>query len=547
MKNLFLAAFTVLFVSTWSYGQEIIEGELIVRLEKGVEVNTFLGKVNNARSNDVLSLAYPISAKRNIYVFAYDADQVSDWIAFLELPEIDDAHPNLWAQSRNTDPDDPEFNQQWHLNVIDAPEAWDVTTGGLTIAGDTIVIGVFDAGYQSNHPDLAENLWINHFEIPDNGEDDDDNGWEDDYLGFNFKENSDEHAPDDHGTEVVGVMAARGNNNRQGSGVNWNVKTMLLSFNDPQGLPLSRIYQSYYYAADMRQRYNETQGAEGAFVVAFNSSFGIDRVFCDENDFYQMWNDAIDTLGFYGVLSVGAVANGDINAELLGDLPGTCASDYLIAVTATTNPSNSIEGEQKVSSAAFGAESVDLGAPGEQIYTSTTIDTFGRTQGTSFAAPQVTGAIALLYSAQCQEFIDSVHVDPAGMALAVKEFILKGVDPVEDLQDFTTTGGRLNVNNSLGLLQEFCGGKTGALSINNLYPNPTKDILNAEFTFSEFNEHDLSIYNMLGQQLYRTTYFPNRFGENTFEINVSGLSPGIYYLVIENSNGIESKKFMFMR
>jgi hypothetical protein len=542
LKQILASLFLVIWGAAILNGQSgLIPGEIIIQLKAGYSIDAFM-----QQAEERFAEAYPVvkrvaSQKRGIFVLGYKAEEASFLENLNEKPEIELWQPNYYAQLRDTEPDDPDFGQQWHLDRIKAPEVWDITTGGVTAGGDTIVIAVFDAGYEAAHSDFTGNLWRNKAEIPGNLVDDDGNGYFDDINGANLKDNSGVHESDDHGTQVVGVMGARGNNGFQGSGVNWNVQNMLLSYRGPQGLPVDKIIESYYYALDQRKMYNQTAGQQGAFVVAFNSSFGIDRLFCEV---VPVWDAAMDSLGTHGILSIGAVANIDLDVEESGDVPSTCASPYLISVTSTSNPLNSVEGEKKVRSAAYGLPSVDIGAPGEEIFTSTVNNNFSETQGTSFATPQVTGAVALLYSADCQDFIQSVYQDPAGMALAVKGFILDGVDPLDDLSGRTFSGGRLNLKKSMELLQNFCGGKEGPLMINNIFPNPANAMITAEFTFPEFNEYDISIYNALGQRLQFGSYQPQRFAPNKVEINVSNLSPGIYWLTIENANGIESRKFM---
>src|SRR5262249_5273414 len=109
-------------------------------------------------------------------------------------------------------PNDPLFPQQWGLESpkpsadpndpdIDAPQAWDESTGGKSV-----VIGVIDSGVDYKHQDLADNLWRNPHEIPGNGKDDDHNGWVDDVFGIDAQNNDGDPKDDDgHGTHVVGT------------------------------------------------------------------------------------------------------------------------------------------------------------------------------------------------------------------------------------------------------------------------------------------------------------------------------------------------------
>lgn len=521
-----------------------IAGELIIQLKPGFVPERLEWRINEAFPEAICQLKSTISLSRRLFVLQYEPtfsmeNALFDWL--YEAKEVELWQRNYLAQERNTDPDDPEYNLQWHLSRIQAPYVWDITTGGVTAGGDTVVIAVFDGGYEATHPDFSGNIWVNKDEIPDNFIDDDQNGYTDDFMGFDLKNNSPEHIPAAHGTEVVGVMSARGNNGQFGAGLNWQVKTMLLSLGGSSSLPVDKILESYYYALEQRKRYNQSAGEKGAFVVAFNSSFGIDRLFCDAT---PLWNAAIDSLGAHGILSIGAAANIDHDVDVKGDVPSTCISPYQIAVTASSNPFESAGGEQKSGSAAYGIPSVDIAAPGEDVYTTSTNEGFKARQGTSFATPLVSGAIALLYSADCNSFIQNAYENPSGAALDVKSFILGGADELNSLEGLVVTGGRLNVKNSLQLLQTYCGGKEGLLAIDNIFPNPSNSTIKATFTFPEFKPYNWHVYNAIGQNLQSGTLNPQRFAPNILEVDVSSFLPGVYWLTIENARGIESARFL---
>src|SRR5262249_17056604 len=114
---------------------------------------------------------------------------------------------------------------------IDAPEAWDVTTGS-----SRVVVAVLDTGVDYTHPDLAANIWTNPGEIPGNGIDDDHNGYVDDVPGYDFANNDPDPMDDQgHGTHVAGTIGAVGNNGVGVVGVAWNVRIMALKFLDSAG------------------------------------------------------------------------------------------------------------------------------------------------------------------------------------------------------------------------------------------------------------------------------------------------------------------------
>jgi hypothetical protein len=135
-----------------------------------------------------------------------------------------------------------------------------------------------------------------------------------------------------HGINVAGMVGATGNNGVGVVGVNWNVKLMTVTYGNINDE--ANVIEAYTYPLTMRQLYQQSGGAQGAFVVATNSSWGINNG--DPAD-APLWCAFYDTLGTYGILSAGATANAQINVDVDGDLPTACSSDYLLSVTATNS------------------------------------------------------------------------------------------------------------------------------------------------------------------------------------------------------------------
>ncbi len=439
---------------------DYVDGELIVQHDSNIDAIRWVRQMN--QSEGVLShLKYKklISASLNIHLYSFvDVSDLRILDAVRKSEGIVLAQFNHFLELRQTIPDDPQFMDQWqYINTgqdggtvgadIDADLAWDIATGGLTPEGDTIVVCIIDGGYQITHPDLADNVWYNYAEIPNNGIDDDNNGFTDDFRGWSTSSNSDaiDQGPTGHGTPVAGIVGAVGNNGIGVAGVNWDVKLMLIQ--GGSGVE-SEVLEAYGYALEARIRYNETDGAEGAFVVSTNASWGID--FGQPAD-APLWCSFYDSLGVHGIVSCGATINGNQNVDVIGDLPTACPSDFLISVT------NMNRNDQKVTGAGYGLETIDLGAFGSETWTlsnGSSYDSFG---GTSGATPHVAGAIALLYSAPCSNLIALAKADPATAALQVKQYILENGDDNPSLDGITTTGKRLNINNSMLTLMNNCG------------------------------------------------------------------------------------------
>ena len=462
--------FTALVVSlscATSWGQKTIQnppagtavpGEVIVKLDNRFqpEAITDKGIFYHGIPAD-LQLKETLSALSGIYLFSYDDVAMNEDMMLRTLnglPFVEAAQLNHYVEERAT-PNDPQFGSQWHHidasdNDIDSDLAWDITTGGATANGDRIVVAVLEGGGSNyNHVDLIDNHWVNSAETPGNGIDDDGNGFVDDYNGWNAGSNNDAIAAGGHGTSVSGMIGATGNNGNGGAGVNWDVEIMQVDMGG--GLTESNVIAAYNYPYTMRNLYNTSGGTQGAFVVATNASWGIDGA---NPANYPVWCAYYDDLGAVGILNCGATANNNVNIDVVGDMPTGCGSDYMVAVTATNdNDVRTFSG--------YGATTIDLGAPGENVFLPSGSTGYGGTSGTSFASPCVAGGIALVYSAPCADLASNALLTPQATADAVRSYILNGVDQVANLAGETVTGGRLNVRNALDLAIEDCNPDIG--------------------------------------------------------------------------------------
>ena len=261
-------------------------------------------------------------------------------------------------------PNDPLFPQQSYLNQIDVGSAWSATTGSAT------PIAIIDTGVDLRHDDLIGKLWINADEIPDNGIDDDHNGYIDDYHGFNFtSRNSDISDVHGHGTGVASIIAAQTNNSRGMAGINWAAPLMVLkALNYLGGGDFTTVAEALRYAAD-----------NGARII--NMSFGsLDNV--------STLNDAVNYALGKNVIIVAAVGN---NNGLGVYYPA--AYPNVIAVS-------SVDDSGRLSVFSNYGPGVDVAAPGENILMAgsfaNNISSFVRGSGSSFAAAEVTGVVSLL-------------------------------------------------------------------------------------------------------------------------------------------------------
>lgn len=427
------------------------DGEVLVQLKSSSDINRLVSDYNAFGLKSIRT----VSNRFNIYLVSFDQSRATNQSilhAIRHERSVVNAQNNHFIKLRDAEdvtPNDSLFGYQWSMDNfgqgggkwdadIDATDAWDITTGGLTVFGDTIVVAIIDGGSDIFHEDL--NHWTNYYEIPGNNIDDDSNGYIDDINGWNAYAHDGSIPFHQHGTHVGGIVGAIGNNDIGVSGVNWNVKILPVAGGSSNE---AVVVEALSYVYVVRERYDQTNGQEGAFIVADNCSFGVND---GQPEDYPIWEAMYDSLGQLGILSIGATANRNSDVDSVGDIPTAFTTPYMIAVTNTNND------DEKSTNAAYGDTAIDLGAPGSAIISTLISSKYGYKSGTSMAAPHVAGSVALLMAAADSAFISSYKNNPSESILQIREYILNGVDTLDDLIGKTVTGGRLNLFNSINLL-----------------------------------------------------------------------------------------------
>jgi uncharacterized repeat protein (TIGR01451 family) len=328
--------------------------------------------------------------------------------ALRSRPDVLYAEPDFIRQ-RDVAPNDPRYAEMWALKNtgqsggtagkdISAEAAWDTTTGSRSV-----VVGVVDEGIDINHPDLQANVWTNAGELAGNGLDDDGNGYVDDVHGWDFFHDDSSvydnpanvagaNAPDAHGTHVAGTVGATGNNNAGVVGVNWQVSLMSLkalgSGIDPAApSSVSTTVRAYGYAKLMRDLWVSSGGTRGANLRVLNNSYGGFGYSLAERD-------AIRALADSQILFVASAGNATRDNDRFPHFPSSYEEPNVIAVAATDRS------DFIASFTNYGARTVHMAAPGAAILSTTPNNTYSVFNGTSMAAPHVSGAAALLCAAR---------------------------------------------------------------------------------------------------------------------------------------------------
>jgi subtilisin family serine protease/subtilisin-like proprotein convertase family protein len=402
-----------------------------------------------------------------------DAIQGYDYDYRVEFAETD------YYLTTSSVPNDPQYSQQWGLsnssNGINAQDAWNVTTGSRRT-----IVAVMDTGADYDHQDLYKNIWINQAEIPAsrrknlidvdgdgvitfadlndprnqgkgkitdvngdgridaadilapmqkdaNGNDtgyggwadgisEDHSGYVDDLVGWNFIANNNKPLDDNgHGTHVSGIIGAQGNNGVGVSGVDWSVSLMECKFMDSTGHgSISTYISALNYAIAHGAKITNNSWAGGGTTALL---------------------DALNSARNQGVIIVAAAGNYGMNSDSSPIYPADYNLDNIVSVAATDSSGN------LASWSNYGATSVDLAAPGVDIFSTLPNNSYGLDSGTSMAAPFVTGVVALVWTK-----------NPTWSYSQVIKQVLGSVDTSTALHGKTVTGGRLDAARALGAI-----------------------------------------------------------------------------------------------
>lgn len=403
-----------------------VPGEILVKPRASVPERALenLNRQNNARVVERLPgigvsvVDLPADLPVQAAVRRYESSQ-----------DVQYAEPNFLLYPE-AEPNDPAYDKLYGLNNtgqtggtrdadIDAPEAWNTITGS-----EATVVAVIDTGVQTGHPDLQSNLWTNPGEIPGNGKDEgNENNLADDVHGWDFchgdKSVYDSATDDSHGTHVAGTIAAQEDNAAGITGVSWDAQIMSVKFLD-ESVPDTT-----------KSDCNKTSGAVKAIDYAIDNGAKISN---------NSWGgghtetlaDAIQKADDAGQLFVASAGNDGENNDVTDNYPADYPNDNIISVAAT-NDQDALAGFSN-----FGAQSVDLGAPGVGIYSTVPVGRYASYSGTSMAAPHVAGVAALLKSQ-----------NPSYSDEEIRDRILRYAEPKNSLRGKTVTGGRLNADAAL--------------------------------------------------------------------------------------------------
>ncbi len=406
---------------------EFVPNELLVRVKLGVDAS----QVHNMLGARVLK-TFEIVPNLQLVRLPASLSVPEAIRLYRKNPDVLYAEPNYIvrkAQQIQLTPNDPSFSQLYGLHNtgqtggtpdadIDAPEAWDLSTGS-----SSVVVFVIDTGGDYNHEDLSANRWVNPNEIPGNGIDDDSNGWVDDIYGIDtFNNDSDPRDDNGHGTHVAGTIGARGNNGVGVVGVNWDVKVGHCKFLGAGGSGSTA-------GAISCLQYVLTEKNQGENIVATNNSWG-------GGGFSQALLDAIRAHMNAGILFIAAAGNDGTDNDAIPHYPSNYYLPNIIAVAATDDRDNLATFTFGASN--YGLRTVHVGAPGKNILSTTPNNTYSTFSGTSMATPHVTGLAALL----------KAH-SPSRDWIAIRNLIFSTGDVKLSLQGKSVTARRINAFQAL--------------------------------------------------------------------------------------------------
>jgi subtilisin family serine protease len=421
-------------------GAEVVPGEMIVKLNPGMEAGLMGDFASEYGAKVVEKFDLPQSMFKSFdgdliriklpagisYQEATAAMQDDSRVAYAEpnlVYHLDGAEQEQdQGQQPPRDPSSPNDldGKLWGLNNtgqtggkagahVSAKDAWKIQTGNGNDNGP--LIAVIDTGIDYNHPDLKANMWTNPGEIAGDGIDNDNNGVIDDVHGYNaFADSGDPLDGHSHGTHCAGTIGGVGNNGEGVTGVMQDANLMAVKiFSDSGSTSVDAIVRGIAYSAKMGADITSNSWGGGRRSEAIYDAFRT--------------NDALHVI---------AAGNSNYDNDKRDNFPSNYDLDNIVAVAATNH------NDERASFSQWGASTVDVAAPGRDIYSTVPDNKYASYSGTSMATPHVSGGAGLIMS----EYPEASNAE-------VKNRLIFGSDRVANLNDISVSDGRVNFASSL--------------------------------------------------------------------------------------------------
>ena len=479
-----------------------VSGEILIILNPNVRGNVYDDFVSSY-SQYGLTEVEVISTRLNLLHFSFKPSSIDDEVLLSLIrqdPRVNVAQLNHfyddedievnYAPPENYDdgesarniPNDHYFGEQWALHNtgqrvngasgsvgadIKALNAWEYIESLSNRNQRTPIVAVLDTGFQQDHQDLIGNF----------------------VHGWNTYNDNSILPVDNHGTHVSGIIIATSNNGIGISGISGGFADINVMPIYPYSFTVGSLtddllHRAYLYVLDKRLEYNESNGTEGFYIVATNQSFGGTY---NPNDF-PISKHLLDVMGEAGIISIMSAGNDGLNLNNNSRVPQRLETEYKIVVA------NSTQNDDLSISSNFGNLTVDISAPGSNIYSTLTSDRYGFLSGTSMAAPYVSGVLALIYSAISEDILASYDNNPGELALIIKQSILNGVQPLSSLSGKTITGGRLDAFQAiLSILYDLETQSLTGPSVANVYDTLTYTVQVTNIRFSAVSGNDYTV------------------------------------------------------
>ena len=396
----FIFFFTIIFISNLycqntyfiKFKSTVSQKEISKKIneQKISDFNVNLSKTNNVKSlnylakglgkNDkslsrIMKVTFDDSVPESSILGLQNSDPSIEYIEKAVIYRIDDV------------PNDSLVSEQWALKNIQAFDAWNITEGT-----DTVLLAIIDTGIDYLHPDLKNKIYYNPGEIgtdnagkdkTSNGIDDDNNGFVDDYMGWDFTDrvgfpfdssggdylgwDNDPYDENSHGTSIAGIAGAETNNITGVAGVAPNIKLLNLRAFDPSG-------------------YGEEDDVAAAILYAVQSGVKVINMSFGDASFSLVLRDVIRYAYSRNVVLVGSSGNS-----------GSTDPHYPSGYSEVISVGNSNYEDYVAPSSNYGS-TLDLVAPGSLILTTARNNTYATISGTSAATPHVSATAALILS-----------------------------------------------------------------------------------------------------------------------------------------------------